>query len=312
MARELLHSVAPSVASLAEQLLSIRPREEAVTLDGIRANTPNLRALMGSYRGQVTERDIVIALRDGEALSGRLFTPAGADADTLVVYAHGGGWVYGDTEFVADVAAYMALSTQARVLSISYRLAPEHHSPAAEVDVVAQLRAIAAEPGRVAPSARRIVVVGDSAGGYLALRAMLQLSSQERRTVEGLVLIYPAVNPPNDATRPTTPDGITLTANRVEMFWNLYQPNPSARASATDAEGTRSSLASLPPTSVVTVELDPLREEGQELAAQLSEIGVLKDVVNLRGQLHGLLWMRGLTDEADQIFDVIRTHIHDQ
>lgn len=303
--------VVPNLRPLAERLLKSRPEERLITAEGLRANSANLRALMGQYRSKCNETVVEI---DGEGTGpfiGRLYEPrTNSDSETLVVYVHGGGWAYGDAEFVADVSAYAALATDSPVLSISYRLAPEHRSPAAEIDVVSQLRWIAEDPSRVKPGARKVVVVGDSAGGYLALRGLMSIEPKARKSVSGLVLVYPVVDPPSGPEHyASNADGITLTANRMHLFWNLYQPNPAARVSASDIVSEEIPLSSLPPVTILTAGLDPLRDEGLTLAIHLDEVGVLEQAQDLPGQIHGLMWMRGITDEADLIFNAIAARV---
>ena len=193
------------------------------------------------------------------------------DARGTLVYLHGGGWVLGNLESVDAVCRTLADESRARVVSVDYRLAPEHPFPAGLQDALNVTRALEAD-----------VVAGDSAGGNLAAVVARQL--RERLHLQ--LLIYPVtdagVNTPSYAE---FDERYGLTAASMQRFWRLYLDG--ADGLQPDASPLRSELEGVPPAYVITASHDVLRDEGEAYAAALERAGVPVTLKRVEGAIHG-------------------------
>jgi acetyl esterase len=226
-----------------------------------------------------SDREDIEAVEDVDAggVPVRLYTPAAATPG-VVVHVHGGGFVFHDVEVHDPLCRMLANRSRLRVLSVDYRLAPEHRFPAARDDVDAVLDWVPSRPDLAGP----LLLHGDSAGGNLALVAALR--SPERLTA--LVLVYPFLDPGAgfDSYR-THADG--LDPREAAWYWEQYAASPADLLDPDVAPMRSDRLGSLPPTLVVTAEHDPLRDEGEELARLLAEAGVRVAAFRVLGQVHG-------------------------
>jgi len=217
---------------------------------------------------------------DADGVGCRLYRPSGADRG-LVVHIHGGGFVFNDIEVHDASARRLANRAGLAVLSVDYRLPPEHRFPAAPDDVstvVGWLDRVGPTLGLDGPT----YVHGDSAGGNLALVAALRHPGRFRATV----LIYPFLDPAaGSESYRTAAEG--FDPREAAWYWQQYAASPADLSDPDLAPLLSDRLGTLPPTLVVTAEHDPLRDEGEELAVRLAEAGV--DVVATRylGQVHG-------------------------
>lgn len=222
----------------------------------------------------------------------RLYLP-GPDAGRLVLYAHGGGWVFGDLASHDRACRRLAAASGAAVLSLDYRRAPEDPWPAAVDDVVDALRWVdRGEP----PLARRpaaVAVAGDSAGGALAALACLRAREEADVPMPALqVLLYPTTDlTAEGGSMDEEGQGYGLTADDVRWFAEQWVPDPAlwgdGRVSALHA----ADLRGLPPAVVVTCEHDPLRDQGEAYARRLREAGVPVTLRREPGMVHNfLLW----------------------
>ncbi len=248
--------------------------------------------------GLESVRDVVIPSRSG-GMRARLYSPS-ASAPGLVVYYHGGGWVVGSLDSWDSSVRALAAASGCDVLSVDYRLAPEHVFPAAADDACDAL-AWAASPSGLAHG-RPVVVAGDSAGGNLAAVAALRARDAGGPPVALQVLVYPVVDCDLDRRSYREYDGDEMILNRRDMvwFWDHYAPDPATRLSP-DASPLRApSLADLPPAYVVTAEHDPLRDEGFAYADRLRAARVPVEHRHFGSQIHAFFTFTGLLDDADK------------
>jgi acetyl esterase len=219
----------------------------------------------------------------------------GAEDDGAVIaYFHGGGWAVGSIDSFDTVCRALANAVRATVVSVGYRLAPEHPFPAALEDCVAVTAWLAGDHERVA-------VVGDSAGGNLALGVARRL----RDRVHAIALVYPVCDAGlNTPSYHDFKERYGLTAEGMQRYWNLYLDGADGLQS--DASPLRAEdLAGLAPTYVLTAEFDVLRDEGEAMAANLREAGV--DVTHRRfdGTIHGFWrWMAATDATREAIGEV--------
>jgi acetyl esterase len=208
----------------------------------------------------------------------RIYGPP--DAATVLVYAHGGGWVTGDLDYSDELCRFLAADAGCRVVSVDYRLAPEHRFPAGLDDVRSVVsRALASS------SDAPVGVAGDSAGGNLAA----VIAQEERARLAFSVLLYPSVD--HDFTRPSYRDAtraFPISGRDMEWFFDLY-----ATAAERDLPAVsplrEQDLGGLPPTHVVVAGHDPLHDEGVEYAAALAAAGVPVSVAEHPELCHGFL-----------------------
>jgi acetyl esterase len=232
------------------------------------------RLVAGPPLTGVRTRDLHVPT-DGDPLPARLYEPVNLPAGSpLLIYFHGGGWVIGSIETHDSSCRYLARNAQVRVLSVDYRLAPEHPFPAAADDAFTTFRFAArnAEALGVDPSA--IAIGGDSAGANLAASVCLQALRKGPRPVFQL-LFYPTT----DATtrrrsRDVFADGFFLTDDDMTWFLDHYCPDVDTRSDPKVSVLLADDLRGLPPAYVATAGFDPLRDEGNAFADRLREAGV--------------------------------------
>ncbi|NQV70062.1 MAG: alpha/beta hydrolase [Pseudohongiella sp.] len=219
-------------------------------------------------------------------LNYRLYRPATPGPHPVVVYYHGGGWVLGHESSDDPFCRDLCVRSNAVVVSVNYRHAPESRFPAAVDDAFAALKWIAANADSLGGDPGRLAVAGWSAGGNLAAVVCHLAQTMGGPKISGQVLINPVTD--CDFSRPSyseNAEGYILTRALMEWFWDHYcdaADRKDPRASPLRAE----SLAGLPPALVITAELDPLRDEGNAYAAALEAEGVSVRHILAPGQIH--------------------------
>jgi acetyl esterase len=240
---------------------------------------------------------------DGVEIPVRIYWPgASTESDSQkagLVFFHGGGWVLGNLDAYDHLCHALANAGDCVVVSVDYRLAPEHRFPAAAEDSYAATVWTARHADELGIDRGRIAVGGDSAGGNLA--AVVSLMDRDRGTshVAYQVLIYPIT----DANLETPSyiengAGYFLTTERMAWFWELYLNDASEAANPYAAPLQAESLAGLPPAYVMTAEFDPLLCEGDAYADRLEVAGVSVERELYDGQIHGFVRRIDLYDRA--------------
>jgi acetyl esterase len=254
---------------------------------------------------QPKESVAVVRDVDADGVPCRLYVPDGAEG--LVVLLHGGGFVFHDIDVYDAPARRLANRARMAVLSVDYRRPPEHRFPAAPDDVdtvLVWLEKHAGEEGVAGP----VFVHGDSAGANLALVAALRNPGR----FAAVALIYPFLDPEAGYESYRT-EAHGMDAAEGEWYWQQYAASDADRSHPDLAPLRSDRLHTLPPTLVVTAEHDPLRDEGERLAAELAELGV--DVVGTRslGQVHGFWRHHEVFPQAEplmrQVAGFLRTHL---
>lgn len=221
----------------------------------------------------------------------RIYHPLdSADAGTglpVLVYFHGGGFVLCDLDSHDSCCRRLANGIGAIVVSVDYRLAPEHPYPAAVDDALAATEWVAAHAGELGGDPARLVVAGDSAGGNLA--AVVAMTARDRGgpTIAFQVLIYPVVDQrrKSSLSSPHTKSGV-LTAEHMQWFTAQYLGDSGAQ-SEVSASPILGDMTGLPDGHVLTGALDPLCEEGEEYARMLAAGGAKVSVRRYDRGFHG-------------------------
>ncbi len=212
----------------------------------------------------------------------------GGTAPPLLVYYHGGGWVIGDLDTHDGVCRFLAAAAGLAVLSVDYRLAPEHPFPAAIEDAWDALSWAAVNARALGVDPSRIAVGGDSAGGNLAGGVSIRAREEGAPMPAMQLLLYPVTDSADDPrSRELFADGFLLTKGDMDHFESFYLPN------AADANDPRVSifkapdLTGLPRAYVATAGFDPLRDEGEAYALRMREAGVEVALRRYPGLIHG-------------------------
>jgi acetyl esterase len=221
----------------------------------------------------------------------RLYVPDGAQAPgPLLVYYHGGGWVQCSVATHDAGCRSLAHASGVRVLSVDYRLAPEHPYPAAVDDAIAAYAWAAGHAAELGADPARLAVGGDSAGGNLA--AVVALAARDDDALPAAafqLLIYPVCDvAEKSGSYATFREGFLLTEEGMDWYIAKYLPDPARRAEPQASPLRAADLSGLPPAFVATCLPDVLRDEGEAYAARLREAGV--PVATQRfDQVHGFV-----------------------
>ena len=219
----------------------------------------------------------------------RVYRPAGDGPFGVLVYFHGGGWVIGDIDTADAVCRELSTLAELVVVSVDYRLAPEHLYPAAVVDSYAVVCWVA-ENQRQLNGNGKIGVAGESAGGTIAA-VMSQMARDENGpTIAFQCLLYPVID--HDLGRESyalNGAGYLLETATMKWFWDTYCPDEAARKHPSASPIRAESLADLAPALIMTAEFDPLRDEGEAYGAALNAAGGTAEVVRCEGLVHDFL-----------------------
>jgi acetyl esterase len=251
-------------------------------------------------------RDISVPTPAGP-IPARVYGPLrGGAAVPLIVYWHGGGWVIADLDTYDSSARALQAETGAVVLSLHYRQAPEHKFPAAHDDALAGYRWAVANARSLGADPRRIALAGESAGGNLAIDTAIAARDAHLPAPKHMVLVYPVAG--TDTNTPSyTENTATVPLSRAGMLWFVDK----ATRSQSDLQDPRldvvgkARLRGLPPTTIVSAELDPLRSEGEILAAKLREAGVPVERRNYEGVTHEFFGMAPAVADAQAAQDFV-------
>ncbi|MFK7914126.1 MAG: alpha/beta hydrolase [Pseudomonadales bacterium] len=223
---------------------------------------------------------------DGNAIGLRIYTPEGSGPFGTLVYYHGGGWVIGDLDCSDAVCRDLCRTAGINVVSVDYRLAPEHRYPAAAEDCIAATAWCAANASKL-NSNGKLAVGGESAGGNLAAVVAQHARDNGGPAIALQLLLYPVVD--CDMTQGSyieNAEGPLLETSTMHWFWDHYCPDTEQRQQPLAAPLRASSLAGLPPALVLTAEFDPLRDEGKAYADALSAAGSAAEYHCYDGLVH--------------------------
>lgn len=233
----------------------------------------------------------------------RLYRPLGTMADQVLpalVYYHGGGWVIGDLDTHDTLCRELANGSGCAVVSVDYRLAPEHRFPAAVDDAIAAARWVRREAAALKLDAQRIAVGGDSAGGNLAAVVAIAARDAGEPPFAWQLLIYPATDQHRTApSHASNGQGYLLTRDTMDYFTGHYIPDARLYADWRASPLLHPDLSRLPPALVLTAGYDPLRDEGLAYAQKLSEAGTRATHLSFERQIHGFILMGKVLAEAN-------------
>ncbi len=236
----------------------------------------------------------------GGAMTLRIYTPIASGPFPLLVFFHGSGFVLCSLNTHDGMCRNLCAGADCVVVSVDYRLAPEHKFPAAVDDCVFAARWAAQHAGELNADADRIVVAGDSAGGTLAAAAALRLRDEGGPRLRGQLLLYPVTDYHTPGTRSyrENAEGYGLTRDTMIWFWDHYLNDPGEATNPYAAPSQAADLDGLPPAFVITAQYDPLRDEAEAFAERLRHAGVPTRSSRWDGMNHGFMFWVGLVDKA--------------
>jgi acetyl esterase len=238
---------------------------------------------------------------DGD-LDVRLYLPHSEHPVPTVVFFHGGGFVLGSIATHDWLCRHLTRESGCCVLSVDYRLAPEHQFPAAVEDAYAAVEWVASNPGAVSGTGE-LAVAGDSAGGTLAAVTALMTAERDGPTLDYQALLYPSVGVEPDQPSVKEHTGIVLSESDLEWFGECYYGSDIHRRNPYADPTNACDLSGVPPATVVTAGFDPLRDGGKRYAERLVHDGVDTRYENYEAMVHGFATLR----DVDRAHDVIYT-----
>jgi acetyl esterase len=219
----------------------------------------------------------------------RVYVPTGTGPFGVLCFFHGGGWVLGNLATHDGVCRELAAGSECVVVSVDYRLAPEHKYPAATDDCEAAVRWVAENAESLGADPARLAIGGDSAGANLAAVIAQRLRDRGGPALAAQLLVYPAARLVGEPTPSMleNAEGYFLTAKDAEWFLGHYLAEPDQAGLVDVSPGLAQDLSGLPPALVITAEYDPIRDDGEFYAQALRAAGV--DVTSSRydGAIHG-------------------------
>lgn len=298
--RSLLEAMAAQGAPAMETLSPPEAREAARGLDEL-AGDPEVVARIENRK---------ISVRSGE-IPVRIYTPDGDGPFPGVVFLHGGGWVIGNLDTHDNICRAIARRAGAVVVSVDYRLAPEHTFPAALEDSVDATAWVADNCAALGIDPRRLVIAGDSAGANLATVTAAKARRTGRPALALQVLVYPVADLSSfdTASHREFAEDHFLTRALMEWFASGYLPRAADRATPDASPAFIADLGGLPPALVITAECDPLRDEGEAYAKLMQAAGVPVTLTRYDGMIHPFLNFIGVTPSAPKALDQIAAAI---
>ena len=248
----------------------------------------------------VTTEDMTYPGAAGEQIPARVYKPEGiAAAAPVILYIHGGGWVIANVDTYDATPRALAKKAKAIVVSVHYRQAPEHKFPASHDDTLAAYKWLLANAKSWGGDSKRVAIAGESAGGNMAMTVAMGARDQKLQMPVHVVAVYPVAGTALD-TPSYQENEKAKPLNKAAMEWFFQQET----ASEADLKDPRldlvkaADLKGLPPTTIVTAEIDPLMSDGQMLADRLSAAGVKATIKNYEGVAHEFFGMDAVVKDA--------------
>lgn len=292
--------VTPQIAKLLEAIAGMPPLQ---TLSVEQARAQAIQRSATPTQSPPIARALDVTIRGpGGDLPIRAYLPLGEAPYPILMFFHGSGFVVANLDTHDPLCRHLCAASGALVLSVDYRLAPEHPFPAAVNDCLAATQWARAYAAELGGDPTRIAVAGDSAGGNLAaVTAIMQRDLGQPLTAQ--VLLYPVTDYPDQdrLSYAQNATGYGLTMAALRWYWSHYVGSAERGAEWRASPLRAVSLSAVAPAFIATAEFDPLRDEGQEFADRLRESGVEVHYECASGMIHAFASMFGLVPEAEDI-----------
>jgi acetyl esterase len=303
----LSRKLAPEIRSLLEGMAAQGgPAMETLPAPEARQAAHGLDQLAGEAESVSRVETRKIPSRAGE-LPVRIYIPEGDGPFPGVVFLHGGGWVICDLDTHDNICRAIARRAGSVVVSVDYRLAPEHRFPAALEDSLDAALWVADNAAALRIDPGRVVIAGDSAGANMATVIAAKTRSAKRPVFALQVLVYPVTDLTSfdTASQHEFGEDHFLTRSLMERFVDDYIPHADDRKTPDASPRFIADLRGLPPALVITAECDPLRDEGEAYAKRMQDDGVAVTLTRYDGMIHPFLNFLGLTPSAHKALDQI-------
>lgn len=278
-------------------------------------SAPQLREIVRRYSVRKKPYDVPLARVEdrtipgpgGEPLPLRTYTPEGGGPFPLIVYFHGGGWITGDLDTQDMIARALAHAAGAILVSVDYRLAPEHPFPAAPDDAWQATLWAAEHAAELGADPARLAVAGDSSGAVLAAGVALRARDAGGPALSAQILYYGSCNYPSVATPSALAyaEGPILRRSDTDYYWSQYLTDPARQQHDPLASPQRAaSHENLPPAFIGTAEYDPSRDDAEIYGQTLAQAGVPTEIRRYPGMVHGFVsWLGAIEGARDAIDD---------
>ncbi len=272
------------------------PSWEEMGVDQARTTFNSFTDLFGTGPAEVSAQDLRLDGRIPVRIYRPLDQPSTAK-QPVVMYFHGGGWVLGNLDTHDALCRRLCHQAQCALIAVDYRLSPEHPHPAPLDDCYAATEYVAQHGDELNIDSKHLVVVGDSAGGTLAVSVAIKARNSQGPKIAGQVLIYPVLDSRcNSASYQSFASGYGLTRADMLWFWKQYLGDHKTGVYAVPAKAK--SLDGLPPTTIITAGYDVLRDEAEQFAAKLREAGVPVELRRYDSMIHGFVHFAGAFDRG--------------
>ncbi len=303
--RAVLDELAALKGKPIETLTPKEARKQPTPADAV-ARLMKKKDLKPEKVGDVDNRSIN---QKGKDIKIRVYTPEGPGPFPIIVYYHGGGFVIADLDTYDATPRALSNAVGAVVVSSHYRQGPEDKFPAAHDDAWSAYEWVLTNAKKIKGNASRVAVVGESAGGNLANAVSLIARDRKMALPIYQVLVYPVVD--SDMTRPSYVENANAKPlNKPMMKW--FFDHAATPADAKDprlAPLATADLSSLPPTTLITAQIDPLRSEGEAYAKKLQAAGVKVNYRNFDGVTHEFFGMGAVVSEAKEALNLAATDL---
>jgi acetyl esterase/lipase len=239
----------------------------------------------------------------------RVYVPRGEPTTgrPVVVFYHGGGWVAGSVDVVDNPCRHIAAALDAVVVNVDYRLAPEYPFPVAHDDSFEALKWVHENIEIYGGDPRQIIVMGESAGGNLAASVALR-ARDAGIELAGQVLVYPSTDPEaTNESKKEFVDGPFLTVKAIDGMWGAYLNGAPVDSLAAPLQVE--DVSGVAPALVLSMELDPARDEAEDYARKLQDAGVDVELHRLEGMIHGVFNMDFMVPGAKQIYELTKSFV---
>jgi len=254
---------------------------------------------------------------NGAKIPVRVFLPEHERGRGIFLFFHGGGWVTGNIDAYTNACTTLADETGIRVLSVDYRLAPEHPFPTATEDCYAAVASLIEHIGNFALDKDDIILIGDSAGANLCAAVSLMARDRGEFSVKRQILLYPSVASDHSDESPYRSvaefgHDYVLTSKRIRDYIELYLTKQEDYHNPYFAPLEAKSLHNQPKTLVITAEYDPLRDEGEAYAERLKEAGNDVTLLRIPDALHGFFNLPNIFEQTRLCYRTINEFIHEK
>ncbi|MFT3741521.1 MAG: alpha/beta hydrolase [Gammaproteobacteria bacterium] len=242
----------------------------------------------------------------------RVYQPTSSTpSKPIILYLHGGGFVMGDLNAYDHDCRRLSLATECIIVSVEYRLAPEFPCPAAIEDCYAAFEWISSHAPKIGGDPNKLSIMGDSAGGNLAVQLISRLNISQKNLIKLQILLYPAIDfTCSSKSHQLFGQGYNVTSDTLAWCYDQYL-NPQTNSEPLSLlDHDAKFFENFPSTLIITAEFDALRDEAEQFRAYLKKCGTQSDLKCFSGTVHGFLSYYDLFTSAKLAIDYISSHTH--